>query len=393
MTEAIAVVEDKQFTVDEKKILRETLCPGATDVQLDFFGKICASKRLNPFSNQICMVLRKAKNPDGSYSMKPTIQTTVDGFRAIAARNPLRKFGTVSLPEFGPPIDVKIMVWENGKQVAKTTKAPSWAKVGIKFKLDGEWLNQEAIVRWEERYSGNNPQYEKMPFGMLAKCAESLAFRMAYPEDMSGLYEESEVITIEDEQPQQLAARNELTATLLDMPAEEGPIAKAAKGKAKKKEDVVVVKAVDNASKEAKDKSVARFMQIIEGIKNVGGNPTSILGCPPSTLLINTVPAALDVASENLEKWLGDAEKEANDLFGIEEPQGEPAIEDETSIEKEGKELLIKLAGFNYSQQKIYEWLKKPSYKDFTATDIQKIKDFIPRAEASNIAKKAQGNG
>lgn len=50
-----------------------------------------------------------------------------------------------------------------------------------------------ATARWSEYNSDSSPMYKKMPHTMLAKCAEALALRKGFPQQLSGLYTREEM--------------------------------------------------------------------------------------------------------------------------------------------------------------------------------------------------------
>jgi hypothetical protein len=54
-----------------------------------------------------------------------------------------------------------------------------------------------ASALWSEYQQANNKMWAKMPCTMLAKCAEALALRKAFPADLSGLYTTEEMMQAE----------------------------------------------------------------------------------------------------------------------------------------------------------------------------------------------------
>jgi hypothetical protein len=50
-----------------------------------------------------------------------------------------------------------------------------------------------ATARWNEYCPDNAPMWRKMPYTMLAKCAEALALRKAFPQELAGLYAKEEL--------------------------------------------------------------------------------------------------------------------------------------------------------------------------------------------------------
>jgi len=77
-----------------------------------------------------------------------------------------------------------------------------------------------ATARFREYYR-NTPTWNHMPFTMLAKCAEALALRKAFPAELGGLYtrEEMNQAGVEDEEK---ITDDISTATILANAAEAG---------------------------------------------------------------------------------------------------------------------------------------------------------------------------
>jgi hypothetical protein len=87
-----------------------------------------------------------------------------------------------------------------------------------------------AVAKFES-YNANSPIWKKMPDLMIAKCAEALALRKAFPNDLSGIYtaEEMEqaapvaspvaqpVVEITETAPRTTKASAELTVDLLNI--------------------------------------------------------------------------------------------------------------------------------------------------------------------------------
>lgn len=130
---------------------------------------------LDPFNREIYMITRKGK---------PTIQTGIDGFYKIANRAARSNGGTWGIPE-------TLWCGEDGqwRDVWLSKKAPAAAKVTVE--RDGSKFTVVAVT---DEYKAQGPLWEKMPARMVAKCAEALAIRKAFPGDLSGLYTSEEMM-------------------------------------------------------------------------------------------------------------------------------------------------------------------------------------------------------
>jgi hypothetical protein len=186
----VAAPVERPWELDSEQvtILKNAVAKGATDEELKYCLTVARRYRLDPFKRQIWFVSRYDRNATnatgGAGANVWTPQVGIDGLLFMSARDHKADFGSVSLPEYGPMIEVD---WtNNGKQI--TYKAPEWAKVKV-FKKGVEEPT-EAIAYWEE-YCPNDlskaPFWRKMPRRMIGKCASALALRQAYP-DLGGLY-------------------------------------------------------------------------------------------------------------------------------------------------------------------------------------------------------------
>jgi len=152
-----------------------------SDVDLGVFWHVCKHKKLDPFSRQIYPVFRNTKQKDGSKIQQMTIQTGIDGFRLIADRT--GRYCAGREPSF--------QYDKNGQLVSAT----SYIK---KQTQDGTWHEVSGVAFYAEyaqkNYDGTPTKFwQQMPHVMLAKCAETIALRKGFPEDLSGIYTNEEM--------------------------------------------------------------------------------------------------------------------------------------------------------------------------------------------------------
>ncbi len=188
------LVPVKHFSDEEVRVIKSVIAPDLTDPELQLFLSTCKRTGLDPFSRQIyCTVKVWFNKKSQSDERKISIQATVDGFRVIAERS--GKYQGQAGPFWCGADGKWTDVWLQSKDKIKA------AKVGV-YKADfREPLWAVALVEaYKQDYS---PVWQKMPEQMIAKCAESLALRKAFPNDLSGIYTSEEMGQAEKEEDQE----------------------------------------------------------------------------------------------------------------------------------------------------------------------------------------------
>ena len=161
------VMTYNNITPAQVDLIKSQIAKGATDDELKLFLHVADKSGLDPLSRQIYFIKR---------SGKMTIQTGIDGFRAVADRT-------------GQYVGSSDPVFEENGEI------PSKATVTVNKVVGGIVGNFTATARWEEYYPGKSQgfMWDKMPHTMLGKCAEALALRKAFPAQLSGLYTDNEM--------------------------------------------------------------------------------------------------------------------------------------------------------------------------------------------------------
>jgi phage recombination protein Bet len=174
----------KKWSGDQVALIKETCCKGASDDELNLFLYVAKKTGLDPLTRQIYSVSRW----DSRLGRETrTIQTGVDGFRVVAERS--GKYAG----QLGPFWCGKDGIW---KDVWLSEENPLAAKVAVLRSDFKEPLF--AIANWSayaQKGKDGKPTrfWAQMPALMIAKVAEVLALRKAFPHDLSGLYSTEEM--------------------------------------------------------------------------------------------------------------------------------------------------------------------------------------------------------
>jgi phage recombination protein Bet len=189
---AVAVRETSALAMwspEQIEVIKDLICPGASDTELELFGQVCRRTGLDPFARQIYGLMRW----DGrAKKNKLSIQTSIDGFRLTAERT--GKYAGQLGPQWCGPDGVWRDVWLE-------SDFPAAARVGV---LRSDWREPMwSVARWDsyvQKFKNKDnggefvgEMWKRMPDVMIAKCAESLGLRRAFPAELSGLYTAEEM--------------------------------------------------------------------------------------------------------------------------------------------------------------------------------------------------------
>lgn len=216
---SLATIRPEQQTWDEDQlaILRALGIEDAGQGDLNLFFHYCRTTGLDPFRKQIYMIGRNTKVSEWvdderaqngrrkveKWVTKWTIQTGIDGYRKNG-REAAKRYvdshddaGCDHVLSFEGPFftgEDDFHVTDDGQVIQHWRKVwpkgrPPHAARFVVWRAGEEF---EGIAHYDEfvqtGYSGEpNSMWAKMPRNQLAKCAEALAWRRAYPDDFAGL--------------------------------------------------------------------------------------------------------------------------------------------------------------------------------------------------------------
>lgn len=160
------------FEDDKKALIRQTIAKSLSADQFELFLGIAKARGLDPVLGQIHASVHKDKS--GNLIMTPIVG--IDGARLVAHRT--REY--------------------LGRTEAEFTYAgtkPEKVKITVYRLVQGQRAEFTASAKWSEYYPGDHKgfMWNKMPETMLEKVCEMKALRMAFPNDLGGLYSAEEM--------------------------------------------------------------------------------------------------------------------------------------------------------------------------------------------------------
>jgi phage recombination protein Bet len=193
---SLAIRPDQtMWSPEQEAVLRQSgISDDVTRAELAAFLHLCQRTGLDPFSRQIYLIGRYDKKKKRTVY---TPQTGIDGYRVVARRATAQTGGT-----YGYEDTLWCDTAGRWRDVWLADAPPAAAKVTVV--RDGQKFS--AVARFSEyvqAYPDGNPSglWGKMPAGQVAKCAEALALRKAYPLDLAGVYTAEEMAQADNPEP------------------------------------------------------------------------------------------------------------------------------------------------------------------------------------------------
>jgi phage recombination protein Bet len=167
------------FNKGTVETVKRTVFPGATDDELRLYFWKCQQTGAHPLSGMI--IPAKFNDATGPGGKRVVFITKIDYLRSRS--EDAGDYAGMDEPEYEDEFDLP-----NGKKAPGLCRVKVY-KTGIARPFVG-------VARWSEFLPGQESkqfQWKQMPHVMLAKCAEAQARRLAWPEKLFALYEESEM--------------------------------------------------------------------------------------------------------------------------------------------------------------------------------------------------------
>lgn len=173
-----------QYSDDQLDLIKRTVCQGSTNDELQLFMYQVQKTGLDPLAKQIYAI--KRWNSELKREVMG-IQTSIDGFRLIAERS--GKYAGQLGPFWCGEDGVWLDVWTSDGP-------PAASKVAVlRHDFNEPCWGVARFAGYAQNKKGGGLSFMWASKGdiMIAKCAESLALRKAFPQELSGLYTSDEM--------------------------------------------------------------------------------------------------------------------------------------------------------------------------------------------------------
>ncbi len=173
-----ALAERLGYEHETLEFIRQEIAQGAPDPQLEYFLRLCQARGLDPTAREIYYIARNSR--DGK---KWTAQIGIDGYRTMAERTGLydgQDAATYTFDNDGKLESATVIVYRKG--TARGIPGTAFFSEYVQRDRDGSVVDM----------------WKRMPRNQLAKCAEALALRKAFPRNLGGVYTREEMAQAEN---------------------------------------------------------------------------------------------------------------------------------------------------------------------------------------------------
>lgn len=173
-----------KFTPEQRKVILDTCCNGASEHDAAALIAIAEARGMNPILGECYFVQRYDSQ---TRQMKWAVQASIDSFRIKAEQTGL--YAGQDEPEFefnetGLLVLARVRVYRK-----------DWTRPAVGVARFDEYV--------QKTKEGQPTRFWKtMPTNQLAKCAEALALRKAFPLALAKVYEAAEMAQAENDVPQ-----------------------------------------------------------------------------------------------------------------------------------------------------------------------------------------------
>ncbi len=191
---------DTVIPKDQYELVVRTVAKGLDENELGLFFYECKRRGVHPLDRMIYAIKRKDNSEEGA-AARVTFQCSIDYYRAAAEDT--GKYLAQEPVVFGEQMSLSKACKSGAGHDDVVVPEFATATVVRKNEEDGETMKISATAYFREYYPGERMghMWRKMPFGQLAKCAEALALRKAFPRKLGGLYVNEEVERPTDDIP------------------------------------------------------------------------------------------------------------------------------------------------------------------------------------------------
>lgn len=173
----LATAKEYGYSEAQLEIIRQVAANGCDEFEIAQLLIVAQQTGLNPLLRQIYMIKRWNATQKRKVAMP---QTSIDGYRATADKT----------NKYAPGREPTYQYATDGTLYSATAY--------VKKLVAGTWHEVAATAFWDEYVQKGQDgkvfeTWQKMPHVMLAKCAESLAIRRAFPAELGGVYTSEEM--------------------------------------------------------------------------------------------------------------------------------------------------------------------------------------------------------